>query len=85
MSSSTFALCLASGEDTGGKLFLGGVPNQPNGLGYDVTYTPLLQSNNVFYIIPAPTDVLLNGSPVAGAASALAATSGSTWIVDSGV
>lgn len=85
--SSTFALCLASGTSNGGTLFLGGVPTQPGGAPYDVTYTgPLFRNPYVFFIIPNPTDVLLNGNPVANAASALQSdtNAGSKWIVDSG-
>ncbi|GAQ83783.1 aspartyl protease-like protein [Klebsormidium nitens] len=85
--SSTFALCLASGTSNGGTLFLGGVPDQPGGAPYDISYTgPLLRNPFVFFIIPNPTNVLLNGNPVAGAASALQSdtNAGSAWIVDSG-
>lgn len=41
----------------------------------------------VFYIVPNPTNVLLNGNAVANAASALQSdtNAGSRWIVDSGV
>ncbi|GAQ89014.1 aspartic proteinase-like protein [Klebsormidium nitens] len=85
--SSTFALCLASGHSTGGTLFLGGVPTQPDGSPYAVTYTgPLLQNPSVEFAIPSATDVLVNGVPVPGAAAKMErdAERGSKWIVDSG-
>ncbi|GAQ93454.1 hypothetical protein KFL_015420010, partial [Klebsormidium nitens] len=79
VTSSTFALCLASGYNKGGTLYLGGAPTQPSG----VTYTTPLQRNpNVLFLIPKPVDVLLDGKPINGAAAALASGS-NDWIVDS--
>lgn len=80
-------MCLASGSDQGGTLWLGGVPNQPSGSPYAVTYTGPLKTNPyIFYTIPNPIGVLLNGIPVASAPVALQsdAAAGSLWIVDSG-
>ena len=82
--SATFALCLAAGGDTGGSLFLGGVPSQPSGQGYSLSYTPLLQTPFVYYIIPQPTDFLVGGVSLAGAAGALTGESSVRWVVDSG-
>ncbi|GAQ87193.1 Aspartyl protease [Klebsormidium nitens] len=82
--SATFALCLASGGDTGGSLFLGGVPDQPNGQGYSLSYTPFLQTPFVYYMIPQPTDFLVGGVSVSGAAGALTGEGGVRWVVDSG-
>lgn len=82
--SATFALCLASGGDTGGSLFLGGVPNQPSGQAYSLSYTPFLQTPFVYYMIPQPTDFLVGGTSVSGAAGALSGEGGVRWVVDSG-
>ena len=85
--SSTFALCLASGTNASGTLYLGGVPSQPDGSPYDFTYTgPLLQNASAAFSIPSATDVQVNGVSVPGAAADLQADAagGSTWIVDSG-
>lgn len=71
----------------GGTLFLGGVPTQPDGAPYVVTYTgPLLQNPSAVYSIPSATEVLVNGIPVPGAAAEMQADAagGSKWIVDSG-
>ncbi|GAQ79229.1 hypothetical protein KFL_000260450 [Klebsormidium nitens] len=84
LTTTTFGLCLASGFDTGGTLFLGGVPTQPGGANYAVSYTtPPINTNSPFWSTPAPTNVLLNGAPVPGAAAALTADTGATWILDS--
>jgi hypothetical protein len=86
VSSSTFALCLASGRDTGGTLFLDGVPSQPSNQPYALSYTPILQTPFVYYIIPQPTDFLVGGVSVSGASGEFAAEAfpSTYWIVDSG-
>jgi hypothetical protein len=70
----------------GGTLFLAGTPNRPdNSQPYDVTFTPVLTTPFVFYVIPRPTDFLVNGASAGGASDGLSADpESSSWIVDSG-